>query len=538
MSRQKGKWSVLIVLSMAAFIMVIDSTAMNVSISNLVADLNTDIGTIQTIMSIYTLTMAVFMLPGAKVADIFGKKKVFLLGVAMYGVGTLTAALAVNTAMLFVGWAIIEGLASSLMMPTALSLITSAYEGKARAVAMSIYVAMSSVALAVGPLFGGLITTYLSWRFVFALEVLIVAFILIRHKTILGIECPQGDRSQKFDIPGTILSMLSLLSIISGALLSSTYGWFEAKEPFNIFGLKIKNVSITFILLCTGAVFLALLICWLVHAKKKNKPVLIDITVFKSRLYDFVLVINLFVQICLMGTMFVVSIYLQNVLKYNAFATGLTLMPLSLMLFVTAFIAVKVTQKIPARFVVSFGALCVFIGALYMYYMLSDGDMVSGIQMIPAMIALGIGIGCTLSLTSNIALSDIDQCYSNQGSGMITTVNNFGSSMSTSVIGSLFTSGIAGGILSAFISKQSKYPDWFSSLTREQAAEKLQQGFEKVKVMNVTIDDIPAEKAEALNEIVIAGVNNSMMPIFIIIMSLAILASLIAAFLLKPKKKS
>lgn len=538
MSRQKGKWSVLIVLSMAAFIMVIDSTAMNVSISNLVADLNTDIGTIQTIMSIYTLTMAVFMLPGAKVADIFGKKKVFLLGVAMYGVGTLTAALAVNTAMLFVGWAIIEGLASSLMMPTALSLITSAYEGKARAVAMSIYVAMSSVALAVGPLFGGLITTYLSWRFVFALEVLIVAFILIRHKTILGIECPQGDRSQKFDIPGTILSMLSLLSIISGALLSSTYGWFEAKEPFNIFGLEIKNVSITFILLCTGAVFLALLICWLIHAKKKNKPVLIDITVFKSRLYDFVLVINLFVQICLMGTMFVVSIYLQNVLKYNAFATGLTLMPLSLMLFVTAFIAVRVTQKIPARFVVSFGALCVFIGALYMYYMLSDGDMVSGIQMIPAMIALGIGIGCTLSLTSNIALSDIDQCYSNQGSGMITTVNNFGSSMSTSVIGSLFTSGIAGGILSAFISKQSKYPDWFSSLTREQAAEKLQQGFEKVKVMNVTIDDIPAEKAEALNEIVIAGVNNSMMPIFIIIMSLAILASLIAAFLLKPKKKS
>ena len=142
MTKEKSKWSVLLVLSMAAFIMVIDSTAMNVSISSLVADLNTDIGTIQTIMSLYTLIMAVFMLPGAKIADIFGKKKVFLIGVCLYGVGTLTAAVAVNVGMLFVGWAVIEGLASSLMMPTALSLITSAYSGKMRAVAMSIYTAM------------------------------------------------------------------------------------------------------------------------------------------------------------------------------------------------------------------------------------------------------------------------------------------------------------------------------------------------------------------------------------------------------------
>lgn len=535
MSKQKGKWSVLIVLSMAAFIMVIDSTAMNVSISNLVEDLNTDIGTIQTIMSVYTLTMASFMLPGAKIADIFGKKKIFLIGVALYGLGTLTAAIAVNTAMLFVGWAIIEGLASSLMMPTALSLITSAYEGKSRAVAMSIYVAMSSVALAIGPLFGGLITTYLSWRFVFALEVLIVVFILIRYKTILSIDSPEGDRTLRFDIPGTVLSVISLLSIISGALLSSTYGWFRPLKPFTVFGFEIRGVSITFILLCTGAVFLGLLIWHLVYAKNHNKPVLIDIAVFKSRLYNFILVVNFCIQICLMGTMFVVSIYLQNVLKYNSFSTGLTLMPLSVMLFVTALIAVKVTQKVPARFVVAFGAVCVFAGALYMYTCLSDGRLVTGVQMIPAMIALGLGIGCTLSLTSNIALSSIDPKYSNQGSGMITTINNFGSSMSTSVIGSLFTSGIAGGILSAIIAR---YPDMFSSVTREQAAEKLQAGFQKVQVMNITIDDIPAEKAKVIEEVVVAGVDNSMMPVFVIIMCLALVAAFISAFLLKPKKSA
>lgn len=532
--KKQSKWGVLSVLAMAAFIMVIDSTAMNVSLSNLVADLNTDIGTIQTIMALYTLTMAVFMLPGAKLADILGKKKVFLAGVSLYGVGTLTAALAVNTQMLFVGWALIEGLASSMMMPTALSLIASAYEGKDRAIAMSIYTAMSSVALAIGPIFGGLITTYLSWRFVFALEVLIVVYILLRYKTIQSIDCPAGDKSQRFDVPGTILSIFALLSIISGALLSSTYGWFTPKAPFALFGFTLTSVSITFVLLCLGLVLLAVLASWLVFAKKHGKPVLIDITVFKSRLYNFVLMINFFVQICMMGTMFITSIYLQNVLRYNAFSTGLTLMPLSVLLFLTALIAVKVAQKVPSRLVVSFGALSIFAGAVYMYTMLSGGGMVTGVQMIPSMCLLGIGIGCTLSMTSNIALSDIDPRYSNQGSGMITTVNNFGSSMSTSVIGSLFTGSVGGGILSAFIAR---FPEVFGSLTHEQAAAQLQAAFQKVQVMNVTISDLPAEQAKVLGEVVVQGVDLAMQPIFIIVMVLSLSAAFVAAFLLKKKTK-
>lgn len=534
MSKTKSNWSVLIVLSMAAFIMVIDSTAMNVSISNLVSDLNTDIGTIQTIMSLYTLIMAVFMLPGAKIADIFGKKKIFMIGVCLYGVGTLTAALAVNVAMLFVGWAVIEGLASSLMMPTALSLITSAYEGKQRAVAMSIYTAISSVALAIGPIFGGLITTYLSWRYVFAIEVLIVFFILFKRKTIMGITCPAGDKSERFDIPGTILCMLSLLGIISGALLSSTYGWFEAKKAFEIFGLKIEEISISFILICAGLVFLLILAVYLIKARAKDKPVLINVTVFKSRLYNFVMMINFFVQICLMGTMFIVSIYLQNVCRYNAFNTGLTLMPLSILLFITALIAVKVTQKVQPRFVVSFGSLCIFGGALYMYLMLSKGALISGVQMIPSMALLGIGIGCTLSLTGNIGLSDIDPRFSNQGSGMITTVNNFGSSISTAVMGSIFTGGIASGILNAIMGR---YPNAFGSLTGDQAALKLQEGFMKFKIMDIKPEDLSPEQLQAVREVAVNGVDNAMLPIFTIIMVMALLAALVSAFLLKPKKK-
>lgn len=532
--KNKGRWSVLTVLAMAAFIMVIDSTAMNVSISNLVADLDTDIKTIQTIMSMYTLIMAVFMLPGAKAADIFGKKKIFMIGVCMYGVGTLTAALAVNTTMLFIGWAVIEGLASSMMMPTALSLITSAYAGKERAVAMSIYTAMSSVALAIGPIFGGLITTYLSWRFVFALEVLIVIYIIVRYKTIKAIEMPEPVKGEKFDVPGIILTMLALLSIILGALLSNTYGWFRPKAPFAIFGIEFKNVSITLVLLILGVVFIGLLILWLVHAKKKGRPVLIDVAVFKSRIYDSVLVINMFVQICLMGTMFITSIYLQNVMRYNAFSTGLTLMPLSILLFVTALVAVKVAQKVPARFVVAFGAVCIFAGALYMYISLSGGGLITGPRMIPSMVLLGVGIGCTLSMTSNIGLSDLDPRYSNQASGMITTVNNFASSMSTSVIGSIFTGSIGAGILGAFMQH---YPDTLGAMSHEEAAAKLAHAFQKVQVMEEPLAYADPSQLEGIRAAAVHGVDMTMQPIFIIIMTISLLAMLAALFLLKKKKQ-
>ncbi len=532
MTKEKSNWSVLLVLSMAAFIMVIDSTAMNVSISNLVADLDTDISTIQMIMSLYTLIMAVFMLPGAKIADMFGKKKIFITGVCLYGVGTLTAALAVNAVMLFIGWALIEGLASAMMMPTALSLISSAYSGKQRAVAMSIYTAMSSVALAIGPIFGGLITTYLSWRFVFLLEVLIVLFIILKNKTIRSIDCPDGNKSERFDIPGTIFAGLGLLSIILGTLLSKTYGWFRAEKPFSIFGITIENISVTFILIVFGIAVIGVLIRWLGYAKAKGKPVLIDIAVFKSKVYDFVLLTNFSIQVCLMAVMFITSLYLQNIMRYSALSTGLTLMPLSLSLFVTALVAVKVTQKVRPNYVIAFGGMSIFCGALYDFIMFSKPEPVSGAAMIPAMMFLGIGIGCTLSLTGNIGLSDLDPKYSNQGSGMITTTNNFGSSMSTSVMGSIFTGGIAGSIASSFMND---YPQLFGGLSAEETAIKLSEAFQKFKVMG-TETVVPAEIAEQVKTSVIVGVNNAARPIFIIIMAMSLLAAFIAFFLLKPKK--
>lgn len=534
------KWSVLILLSLAAFIMVIDSTAMNVSISYLVADLDTDLGTIQSIMSIYTLVMAVFMLPGAKIADIFGKKRVFKWGVLVYGVGTLTAALSVNSFMLFIGWAIIEGLASALMMPTALSLITSGYEGKERAVAMSIYTAMGSVALAIGPIFGGLITTYLSWRYVFALEVIIVVIIVIGFKTINAIDCEGPDKSARFDYIGTALLGLGLVCLIQGSLYSKEYGWFTAKKPFVLFGteLPLFGLSITIVLICIAAVFLLLFVLWLIRSKKQGKQALVDTEIFKSKLFDFVLVVNILVQISMMATMFVLPIYLQNIQGYNALSTGLTLVPLSVTLFVTAMLVVKVTNRVPVNIVVAFGALAIFCGGLYMNILFGSEQALSGVtglMVSPAMILLGVGIGCTLSLTSNIGLSAVPAKHSNQASGTITTVNNLGSSLSTAVVGSMLISGIFTGVAKTLINampeKLSKYSVSDLSLAIENAVNKMQgAGGETVGALSPT-----PEQLENIKLVLISGMNDSMQGVFRLVMGIAAVACIVALVFLRPK---
>ena len=165
---KEHSWVPLIIVALASFIIALDATFMNVSISQVVADLNTDVSTIQMIMSFYTLITAAFMLLSAKLQDIVGKKKLFLIGTALYGVGTFTAAISSSATMLFIGWSVIEGIAGALMMPATVSIISGTYSGEKRTVALAIVGVMGAIAAAIGPLFGGVMTTFLSWRYGFA----------------------------------------------------------------------------------------------------------------------------------------------------------------------------------------------------------------------------------------------------------------------------------------------------------------------------------------------------------------------------------
>lgn len=515
-SKNLKKWNAMIVLSMASFIMVIDSTAMNVSISNLVRDLNTDISTIQTIIALYTLIMAVFMLPGAKIADIFGAKKVFLLGSILYGVGTLTAALSVNSFMLFIGWSFIEGIAASLMMPTALALISSAYEGRERTAAMSVYTSMGSIALAVGPILGGLVTTYLSWRLVFVLEVIIILIILVNWKTLFSIKAPEGNKNDKLDYIGTGISMASLFSIIAG-------------------GLQIqKNITLAVILMVFGVVMGVVLFIWLAKAKRENRPVLIDIEIFKNHAYRAVLVINLGIRIVFMGAMFLISIYLQNLARYDALKTGLTLLPLSVLIFVMSMLVIRLTKKIPAERIIAFGTIAVFAGVFYLFMIMRGSDVATAYTLLPAMVFLGIGIGCTISLTSNVGLAGIDSKYKNQASGMITTMNNLGSSLSTGVLGSVFMVSIAPNLINNL---RVNFPNELGGYSSEKIVEIVKSNFDKFKESGTDILGLSNDKLLLLKDSIVSAVNKSMNTVLFIVLIISALVIYLSIRSLKKKKK-
>ncbi len=237
------KWTVLALLSAAMFIIVIDTTMMNVSISALVEDLNTTVSGIQAAISIYALVMASFMLIGGKLADIGGKKRMFVIGLCIYGVGTTTASFSQGLGMLIIGWSILEGLGAALMMPNIQTLLRGQYEGEDRAKGYGVIGAVGAIGAALGPIVGGFLTTYASWRWAFRLELLIVIAILVYRNRMPADQL--AAKRPKFDYVGALLSITGWSSIVLGFLMIQSYGLWHAKQPLVIGDLELAPFGLS-----------------------------------------------------------------------------------------------------------------------------------------------------------------------------------------------------------------------------------------------------------------------------------------------------
>src|SRR3954464_13492888 len=218
-SRPAAVWLPIAVLASAQFVMVLDSSVMNVSISQIVKDLDTTIQGVQLAITAYTLVMAAFMLAGAKLGDILGRDKAFAIGLAIYGVGSLTTSVSPNLTVLLVGWSFVEGMGAALVLPAIVSLIAATYEGKQRALAFGVIGGVAGAAIAAGPLIGGWVTTTFSWRYVFAAETVIVIAILVVHRRIK--RAPRPATRPQFDVVGVLLSSVGLALAVFGVLKSS-----------------------------------------------------------------------------------------------------------------------------------------------------------------------------------------------------------------------------------------------------------------------------------------------------------------------------
>lgn len=424
---KETSWTPLIVIAFASFIIALDATFMNVSISQVVVDLNTDVSTIQSIMSFYTLITAAFMLLSAKLQDIVGKKKLFIIGAALYGVGTFTAAVSPSATVLFIGWSLIEGIAGALMLPATVSLISGTYSGEKRTVALAIVGVMGAVAAAIGPLFGGIMTTFLSWRYGFAVELIIVFIILVMRNSIPDF-APTESRSD-LDTTGAIISFIGLVLLVLGILSLS------------------KDTTTSIITIIVGLIALAGFAYFEVRRKRNGQVPLLDMDLFKDRNLRTGTLVLLLSYLAMGGALFAVSLFLQSVLQLNAFNTGLTTLPMTIGLLIFAIIAPSLTGKLNHKAIIAIGCIMAIIGCLILSYQFRLDTTI--FTLMPGLFVLGAGLGFIMALCTDISLSNVPAESQNNASGVNSTGQSLGESMGTAIIGIILILGVMGGVSTA-----------------------------------------------------------------------------------------
>ena len=316
----KSNQRLAILLAMAMFVLVVDTSLMNVSISAVVRDIGTTVSGVQSAIALEALVSAAFILIGSKIGDLIGRKLAYVLGLLAYAVGALAMAFAQSLTAIIVFWAVMGGLGASLLLPAMQSLIHGNFEGAAQKKAYALVGASAAIAAAVGPLFGGFVTTYLSWRVGFLFEVAVIAVVLSGIRLVHDVPYTG---SRHVDVVGAILSVLAMGGIVLGILV-----WQEGGES-------------VLAVLAVGVVALVALVYWLRRRKRQGKPTLLDPDLFRSKVFESGVTGQMLQQIALGGTMIVLPLYLQMVLEYNALQAGLSLAPLSLTMFAVAIMAGK-----------------------------------------------------------------------------------------------------------------------------------------------------------------------------------------------------
>lgn len=425
---QTAGWGVIIMLAAAQFIMVLDTTVMNVSITQVAADLNTTVVGMQTAITVYTLVMAAFMLIGGKLGDRWGVKRGYAIGLLVYGAGSLTTALAPNLGVLLIGWSFIEGFGAVLVIPAIAALTAATYSGRQRALAYGILGGVSGASAALGPLIGGWVTTYFTWRLVFAAETAVVLVLMLFLRLI---PATQG-RKTKLDLVGAFLSAAGLGAAVYGILRSSQWGWVTPKAAAPITPL---GLSPTFWLIVIGVILLGVFARYERRVMAAGREPLVDLGLLQLPALRAGLNTLLCQQFIIMGTFFVLPLYLQVVLGYNAMETGVKILPLSVGLFVFALIGSSLTGRFSPKRIVLVGLTSMLVGEVLLVGFIEP--TLSGAGFYIALLLVGSGLGLLASQLGNVIMSSVAPERGSEAGGLQGTSQNLGASLGTALAGSI-----------------------------------------------------------------------------------------------------
>jgi MFS family permease len=427
-STPSGGQIVLLTLASAQFLMTLDTSVMNVSIATVAKDVGTTVTGIQTAITLYTLVMAAFMITGGKVGEIIGRKRAFMIGCVVYGCGSGITALARSLPVLLLGWSVLEGLGAVLIMPAVVALVATNFGRSERPRAYGLVASAGAVAVAVGPLVGGLCTTYASWRYVFVGEVVVVLGILLLTRRMADSPAVPGVR---LDPMGTLLSAAGLGMIVFAVVRSGTWGFVQPKPD----APQWLGTSPVIWLLLGGGAVLAVFVWWEARRLREQRAVLVDPHMLAAPRLQGGLT-SFFFQFTLQsGLFFVIPLFLSVALGLSAVATGVRLLPLSVTLLAGAVGVPKAFPHTSPRRIVRVGFALLFLGIVVLLAALDAGagaDIVTG----PLLLA-GLGIGTLASQLGSVTVSAVPDSQSGEVGGIQNTVTNLGASIGTALSGAI-----------------------------------------------------------------------------------------------------
>ncbi len=423
-----GAGLILFTLAAGQFLMALDMSVMNVSIATVAADLGTTVTGVQTAITLYTLVMASLMVLGGKVGSIIGRKRAFSLGCIIYGCGSLTTALAPNLTVLIIGWSFLEGFGAVLIMPAIVALVAGNFPPEGRPRAYGLVAAAGAIAIAVGPVVGGFMTTYFSWRYVFAGEVVLVLIILALARRAAD---PPMEKRPHLDLIGAAVWTAGLALFVMGVLKSSVWGWIRPKPGTT----SLLGLSLTFWFMIAGLFLIWVFMRWQHRLERADKDPLIPPALLRLPQLTGGLIAFLFQFLIISGIFFVIPLFLSVALGLSSIDTGLHLVPLSVSMLLAAVGIPKLLPRVSPRRVVRVGLLAIIVGILALIGSLAVGAD-SSIVIVP-MFVIGLGMGALASQLGSVTVSAAPPDKSPEVGGLQNTACQLGASIGTALAGSV-----------------------------------------------------------------------------------------------------
>jgi EmrB/QacA subfamily drug resistance transporter len=434
------RWITLAIIIISAFIVVLDNTVLNVAIPTILREFHTTLPSLEWVITGYALTFATLLIIGGRLGDVYGHRRVFVIGAGLFGVGSLLASISHSVGMLIVGEALIEGIGASLMLPATLAILSGTFHGRERATAFATWGATAGVAAASGPVVGGFLTNFYSWRWAFRINVIIAPLAMLGAMLFMR-RSDRGERRIKIDLPGAALIAVGMFTLVFALSEGTIYGWITPLKDFSIAGNVVwpATRAISVIPFMTAFSIGALACFWFVEQAKERHhgDPLFEFAYLRFRTYRYGLLSGLILSMGQLGISFVLPVFLQNGRHISVWHNGLWVLPSGLFVIVGAQVGGRLINRFGTIQVVRSGLMIYELGLLVMLHAISLHMSVW--DLLPGLAFYGLGIGFALAQLTNVVLSEIPPDGSGVASGANTTVRQVGSALGVAVIGSLLT---------------------------------------------------------------------------------------------------